>query len=202
LVTHAATLDVTRHIVVHLTRLLGAHCRRLVTPWGSRALGTFRQAVPASAATSSSRPAPDGTPLWVSDVEPASTPDITAARLHVLPASYKAAADDLPTLADTGYIGIRVPVRRRLPLHPRGRGPPGVAGSHASTDPQKRAADKTFVILDGTLLSIDRIAAARPFYSGKHRKHGMNLQVIADPHGRLLWASPALPGAVHGIKAA
>ncbi|MEU1011962.1 transposase family protein [Streptomyces sp. NPDC005890] len=60
--------------------------------------------------------APDGTPLWVSDVEPGSTPDITAARQHVLPALYKAAADGLPTLADKGYIGagigIRVPVRR------------------------------------------------------------------------------------------
>nr|WP_215206404.1 transposase family protein [Streptomyces sp. CHD11] len=59
--------------------------------------------------------APNGTPLWVSDVEPGSTPDITAARLHVLPALYKAAADGLPTLADKGYIGagigIRVPVR-------------------------------------------------------------------------------------------
>jgi hypothetical protein len=30
----------------------------------------------------------------------------------------------------------------------------------------------------------------------------MNVQVIADPLGRLLWASPALPGAVHDIKAA
>jgi DDE superfamily endonuclease len=29
----------------------------------------------------------------------------------------------------------------------------------------------------------------------------MNVQVIADPHGKLLWASPALPGAVHDIKA-
>jgi hypothetical protein len=49
--------------------------------------------------------APDGTPLWVSDVEPGSTPDITAARTHVLPALYKAAADGLPTLADKGCIG-------------------------------------------------------------------------------------------------
>ncbi|WP_413755206.1 IS5 family transposase [Streptomyces sp. MMBL 11-3] len=66
----------------------------------------------------------------------------------------------------------------------------------------KAAARKAFVILDGTLLPIDRIAADRPFYSGKHKKHGMNVQVIADPHGRLLWASPALPGAVHDIRAA
>ncbi|OIJ64946.1 IS5/IS1182 family transposase [Streptomyces mangrovisoli] len=63
----------------------------------------------------------------------------------------------------------------------------------------KMAARKAFVLLDGTLLPIDRIAADRPFYSGKHKKHGMNVQVIADPHGRLLWASP---GAVHDIKAA
>ncbi len=64
--------------------------------------------------------APDGTPLWVSEVEPGSTPDITAARIHVLPALYKAAAQGLPTLADKGYIGagisIRVPARR-----PKGR---------------------------------------------------------------------------------
>lgn len=51
--------------------------------------------------------APDGTPLWVSDTEPGSTPDITAARLHAFPALYKAAADGLPTLADKGYIGSR-----------------------------------------------------------------------------------------------
>ncbi|CUM35635.1 IS5/IS1182 family transposase [Streptomyces gardneri] len=64
------------------------------------------------------------------------------------------------------------------------------------------ASVKAFVILDGTLLPIDRIAADRPFFSGKHKRHGMNVQVIADPFGRLLWASPALPGAVHDIRAA
>jgi hypothetical protein len=69
-------------------------------------------------------------------------------------------------------------------------------------DAVKSASTKAFVILDGTLLPIDRLAADRPFYSGKQKKHGMNVQVIADPAGRLLWASPALPGAVHDIKAA
>ena len=29
----------------------------------------------------------------------------------------------------------------------------------------------------------------------------MNVQVLADPAGLLLWASPALPGALHGIRA-
>ncbi|CAL9675171.1 hypothetical protein SUDANB9_07760 [Streptomyces sp. enrichment culture] len=58
------------------------------------------------------------------------------------------------------------------------------------------------MILDGTLLPIDRFAADRPFYSGKHKKHGMNVQVLAHPKGRLVWASPALAGAVHDVRAA
>ncbi|MFC7895484.1 transposase family protein [Streptomyces sp. NPDC057381] len=66
----------------------------------------------------------------------------------------------------------------------------------------RASSTKAFVLLDGTLLPTDRIAADRPFYSGRHRKHGMNLQVLADPSGRLQWASPALPGAVHDVRAA
>jgi hypothetical protein len=69
-------------------------------------------------------------------------------------------------------------------------------------DAVRAASKKAFVLLDGTLLPIDRIAADRPFYSGKHKKHGVNVQVLTDPSGRLLWASPALPGAVHDIRAA
>ncbi|WP_327290166.1 IS5 family transposase [Streptomyces sp. NBC_01198] len=69
-------------------------------------------------------------------------------------------------------------------------------------DAVRTASTKAFVLLDGTLLPIDRTAADRPFYSGKHKKHGMNAQVLTDPSGRLLWASPALPGAVHDIRAA
>jgi hypothetical protein len=30
----------------------------------------------------------------------------------------------------------------------------------------------------------------------------MNIQVLADPFGRLLWASPALPGSTHDLTAA
>jgi len=57
------------------------------------------------------------------------------------------------------------------------------------------------VVLDGTLIAIDRVAADRPFYSGKHRHHGMNLQVISSPSGDILWVSGALPGSVHDKKA-
>jgi hypothetical protein len=60
--------------------------------------------------------APDGFPLWVSEVEPGSVHDITAARAHALPALYPAAAAGLPPLADPGYegagIGILIPVKQ------------------------------------------------------------------------------------------
>ena len=56
------------------------------------------------------------------------------------------------------------------------------------------ARGKAFVTLDGTLLRIDRVGICggrdRPFSSGKHKCHGVNVQVIADPAGRLIWAHP------------
>ena len=58
-----------------------------------------------------------------------------------------------------------------------------------------------YVVLDGTLIPVDRVAADRPFYSGKHKRHGMNLQVIASPCGNILWVSGPLPGAVHDKRA-
>jgi hypothetical protein len=64
-----------------------------------------------------------------------------------------------------------------------------------------KRAGHAYVILDGTLIPIDRLAADRPFYSGKHKMHGMNLQVIAGPSGEILWVSEALPGSVHDKKA-
>lgn len=74
------------------------------------------------------------------------------------------------------------------------------------TDAVQVAARKAYVTLDGTLLRIDRVAMAsghdRPYYSGKHKAHGVNVQVIADPTGQLVWASPALPGARHDAGAA
>lgn len=62
------------------------------------------------------------------------------------------------------------------------------------------------MILDGTLLRTDRVGMAsgydRGFYSGKHKCHGVNVQVIGDPAGRPVWISPALPGARHDMGAA
>jgi DDE superfamily endonuclease len=57
-------------------------------------------------------------------------------------------------------------------------------------------------VIDGTLIPVDRVAKDRPFYSGKHKKHGMNLQVISSPDGDILWVSGPLPGSVHDLTAA
>jgi hypothetical protein len=59
-----------------------------------------------------------------------------------------------------------------------------------------------FVILDGTLVHIDRNQIDRPFHPGKHKRHGMNLQAIADTRGNLLWISGAIRGSIHDTAAA
>jgi hypothetical protein len=64
------------------------------------------------------------------------------------------------------------------------------------------ATGTNYAILDGTLIRIDRLAANKPFYSGKHRHHGMNLQALTSPDGTLLWISEALPGAINDTAAA
>lgn len=104
------------------------------------------------------------------------------------PYAQLAAGFGIGTTTACRYITEAVEVPGRPRADPHGGGP--------------AASSKAFVLLDGTLLPIDRIVADRPYYSGKHKRHGMNVQVLADPFGRLLWASPALPGAVHDIRAA
>ena len=49
-----------------------------------------------------------------------------------------------------------------------------------------KEAGHTYVVIDGTSIPIDRAAAGRPVYSGKHRRHGMNLQVISSPAGDIV----------------
>jgi hypothetical protein len=63
-------------------------------------------------------------------------------------------------------------------------------------------AGHAYLVIDGTLIPIDRVAADRPSYSGKHHKHGTNLQVISSPCGDIVWVSGPLPGAVHDLTAA
>lgn len=58
-----------------------------------------------------------------------------------------------------------------------------------------------YVLLDGTVAETDQLNAEGHF-SGKVRREGMNLQVIAADDGKLLWLSPAPPGGTHDVKAA
>lgn len=44
---------------------------------------------------------------------------------------------------------------------------------------------RAYVTVDGTPLACDRPAADLPFYSGKHKHHGMNIQVVAALDGEL-----------------
>ncbi|GAA3596810.1 transposase family protein [Streptomyces osmaniensis] len=65
-----------------------------------------------------------------------------------------------------------------------------------------RETDPEYVLLDGTLAECDRVGDSRADFSRKHRRHGVNVQVVADPAGKLLWISPTLPGRTHDLTAA
>jgi hypothetical protein len=62
-----------------------------------------------------------GFPLWVSDVRPGSTVDLTAARELVLPALYPQAVRGLPVLADRATPAPEPGSWRRSRTGPRGR---------------------------------------------------------------------------------
>ncbi|MDQ0784571.1 hypothetical protein QFZ64_000068 [Streptomyces sp. B3I8] len=65
-----------------------------------------------------------------------------------------------------------------------------------------RETDPEHVLLDGALAECDRVGDSWADYSYKHRRHGVNVQVVTDPAGRLLWISPALPGRTPDLTAA
>lgn len=65
-----------------------------------------------------------------------------------------------------------------------------------------RETDPDHALLDGTLAECDRVGDGRADYSSKHKRHGVNVQVVTDPAGNILWLSPALPGRTHDLTAA
>jgi hypothetical protein len=71
-----------------------------------------------------------------------------------------------------------------------------------------KAAGYSHVIVDGTLIYTDRIATPGPtvgvdlWWSGKHRHHGGNIQVVSAPDGWPLWTSRVRPGREHDTTAA
>lgn len=69
------------------------------------------------------------------------------------------------------------------------------------------AAGYTHLNLDGTVIRTDRVAAPGPNkadlrWSGKHKHHGGNVQVISTPDGWPIWVSPVRPGREHDTTCA
>ena len=70
------------------------------------------------------------------------------------------------------------------------------------------AAGWTHVTLDGTLIRTDRCRTVNPvtghdlWYSGKHRAHGGNVQIVGDPTGFPVAVSDVEPGSTHDLTAA
>jgi hypothetical protein len=71
-----------------------------------------------------------------------------------------------------------------------------------------KAAGHTHVIVDGTLIQTDRIDTPGPtagvdlWWSGKHKHHGGNIQVVSAPDGWPLWTSDVRPAREHDLTAA
>src|SRR6202050_913920 len=115
-IAYRATL-VDRELVQFVAKLLATERHWRKTPKGSQALTCFWQAVlgrrwPAHGGNVQAVMRPDGLPLWTSPAEPGSVHDITAARIHALPALYRAAAAG----ADPGYAVSAMPGRTRVRL--------------------------------------------------------------------------------------
>lgn len=71
-----------------------------------------------------------------------------------------------------------------------------------------KIAGNTRVNLDGTLIATDRLRVAGPtkgvdrWWSGKHKKHGGNVQVLTVGDGWPVWVSPVRPGREHDTTCA
>ncbi|PPK90166.1 DDE superfamily endonuclease [Kineococcus xinjiangensis] len=62
------------------------------------------------------------------------------------------------------------------------------------------------VLLDGTLILCDRVNEPHRhsdrWYSGKHHRHGGNVQVLCATDGTPIWTLPVEPGSTHDLTAA
>jgi len=73
---------------------------------------------------------------------------------------------------------------------------------------QGRAEGWSHLTVDGTLIRTDRVRTPHPdtghdlWYSGKHRAHGGNVQVVGDPTGFPVAVSDVEPGSMHDLTAA
>lgn len=70
-----------------------------------------------------------------------------------------------------------------------------------------KQAGLSHVNLDGVVIRTDRVKTPGPngadlWWSGKHKHHGGNVQVISAPDGWPLWTSPVRPGREHDMTCA
>ncbi|WP_432489310.1 transposase family protein [Kineococcus sp. SYSU DK018] len=165
MLSHRASLDVSRALAQRIARLLAAHRVLIGTRRRRRVLGCFAQAV-----------------LLLRFMrQRAAVSDLARDSAISLSSAYRylhEALDVIATQAPCLSTVITEAVR----------------------------AGHEYLLLDGTLICTDRIHDAGPgtdrWYSGKHRRHGGNVQVICDPDGRPLWASPVEPGSTHDLTCA
>ena len=166
-ISYEAVLDVSEHSVLFLSQLLHAERVRRGTRQGTRALGTFKQAVLIL--------------RWFLD----DTRMTDLARDNGI---------SLSTAYDYRDEGIAVLAARKPSLH--------------NALLTAKAAGHTHVIVDGTLIQTDRIHTPGPtpgvdlWWSGKHKRHGGNIQVVSAPDGWPLWTSEVRPGREHDLTAA
>jgi hypothetical protein len=166
-VAYTAVLEVSEDSVLFLSGLLCAERVRRGTRKGTRALGTYRQAV-------------------------------LVLRWFLDDTRMSALARDNDIAVSTAYEyrdeGIAVLTARQPSLH----------GALLAA----KAAGHSHVIVDGTLIHTDRISTPGPtrgvdlWWSGKHRHHGGNIQVVSAPDGWPLWTSGVRPGREHDTSAA
>lgn len=174
-VTYTAVLPTSRATVQHVAGLLQRHRLHLGTRAGRRALGVFAHAV--------------------------------------LICRYLLDDTRIRNLAGDNGIGVSTCYRY---LHealdvlaaqaPRLR--PALLAAHA--------AGHTHVNLDGTLIAANRVSVPGPrtarksrhrrrvdlWWSGKHHRHGGNIQVLTAPDGWPIWVSPVRPGREHDTTCA
>lgn len=72
---------------------------------------------------------------------------------------------------------------------------------------QAERAGLTHLNLDGTVIRTDRVSTPGPngadlWWSGKHKHHGGNVQVVSAPDGWPLWVSDVRPGREHDTTCA
>jgi hypothetical protein len=166
-VAYTAVLEVSEASVLFLSGLLHAERVRRGTRKGTRALGTYKQAV-------------------------------LVLRWFLDDTRMSALARDNNIAVSTAYEyrdeGIAVLVACRPSLH----------GALLAA----KAAGHSHVIVDGTLIYTDRVSTPGPtsgvdlWWSGKHRHHGGNIQVVSAPDGWPLWTSGVRPGREHDTSAA